>query len=158
MVELKYLKGLGVIGGTDSKDCEVFSLDENEWFNLPDLNNRRENPCCCVINEKFLYCFFGYDNKSFKYHVTIEKINLKSKENWDEITPEGQQINMKRKGASCLYYNLKGKDHILIVGGINALQNESMDCLIYNEKENKISRKNNILPFKCSFRHNSFNY
>ena len=158
MVELKYLNGLGVIGGTESKDCEVFSFKKYEWFNLPDLNNIRENPCCCVLNEKYLYCFFGYDNKSFKYHVTIEKISLKSKDQWSEITPEGQQIYMKRKGASCLNYNLKGKDHILIVGGVNSLQNESMDCLIYNEKANKITRKNNILPFKCSFKHNSFNY
>ena len=157
MIELKYLNGIGVIGGTDSKDCEVFNIRKNEWYNLPDLNNLRENPCCCVLNEKILFCFFGYDNKAYKYHTTIEKIDLKSKEKWDEINPEGQQIYMKRKSASCLYYNLKGKDHILIVGGVNSLQNESIDCLIYNEKENKIERKNNVLPFKCSFKQNSFN-
>ena len=156
MVELKYLKGIGVIGGTDSRECEAFIIKKNEWINLPDLNQIRENPCCCVLNEKYLYCFFGYDNKSFKYHTTIEKISLKSKEKWTEIAPNGPQTYMKRLASSCLYYNIKGKEHVLIVGGVNSLQNESIDCLIYNEKENKITRKNNALPFKCSFRQNSF--
>ena len=65
---------------------------------------------------------------------------------------------MKRKNSSCWHYNSKGKDLVLIVGGINSLQNESTDYLIFNEKENKIERKNNKLPFKCSFKHNSFTY
>ena len=65
---------------------------------------------------------------------------------------------MKRNCASCLNYNLIGKDIIVIVGGINTLQSESNDYLIYDEKENKIQRKNNVLPFKCSFKQNSFNF
>ena len=157
MIELKYLNGLGVIGGTDSKECEAFSIKKNEWISLPDMNNVRENPCCCVLNEKYLYAFFGYDNISFKYITTIEKISLRSKEKWTEITPNGPQTYMKRNSASCLNYNIKGKDHVIIVGGVNSLKNESDDYLIYDEKENKMIRKSNTLPFKCSFRHNSFN-
>ena len=65
---------------------------------------------------------------------------------------------MKRKNSSCLYYDSKGKENVLIIGGINSLQNESMDYLLFNEKENKFLRKNNKLPFKCSFKHNSFTY
>ena len=157
MVELKYLNGLGVVGGTDSKECEAFSIKKNEWISLPDMNNIRENPCCCVLNEKYLYVFFGYDNQSFKYITTIEKISLRSKEKWTEITPDGPQTYMKRNSASCLNYNIKGKDHVIIVGGVNSLKSESDDYLIYDEKENKMIRKSNALPFKCSFRHNSFN-
>ena len=158
MVELKYLNGLAVIGGTDSKECEVFTFKKKEWFNLPDLNNIREYPCCCVLNERNLYCFFGYDNKSYKYIPSIEKISLDSKDKWIEINYEAQQMHMKRKNSSCLHYNSKGKEIVLIVGGINSLQNESTDYLIFNEKENKIVRKNNKLPFKCSFKQNSFTY
>ena len=157
MIELKYLNGIGVIGGTDSRECEVFKFKKNKWMNLPDMNYVRENPSCCVLNEKYLYCFFGYDNKSFKYNLSIEKISLRSQEKWKEIIPNGQQIHMKRKSASCLYFNLKGKNHIYIVGGVNSLQAQCNDYLIYNEKENTITRKNNILPYKCSFRQNSFN-
>ena len=157
MVELKYLNGIGVIGGTDTKDCEVFNLKKNKWENLPDLNNIRENSSCCILNDKYLYCFFGYDNKEYKFQDSIEKLNLKSKESWEVITPTGPKVHMKRKSSSCLYYNLKDKNYILIVGGINSLKNECDDCLIYNEKENKIERINNALPFKCSFAQNSYN-
>ena len=157
MVELKYLNGIGVIGGTDTKDCEVFNLKKNKWENLPDLNNIRENSSCCILNDKYLYCFFGNDNKEYKFQDSIEKLNLKSKESWEVITPTGPKVHMKRKSSSCLYYNLKDKNYILIVGGINSLKNECDDCLIYNEKENKIERINNALPFKCSFAQNSYN-
>ena len=157
MVELKYLNGIGVIGGTDTKDCEVFNLKKNKWESLPDLNNIRENSSCCILNDKYLYCFFGYDNKEFKFQDTIEKLNLKSKESWEVITPTGPKVHMKRKASSCLFYNLKGSNYILIVGGINSLKNECDDCLLYNEKNNKIERINNALPFKCSFMQNSYN-
>jgi hypothetical protein len=157
MIELKYLNGIGVIGGTDTKDCEVFNLKRNKWENLPDLNNIRENSSCCILNDKFLFCFFGYDNKECKFQDTIEKLNLKSRESWEVITPTGPKVHIKRKASSCLYYNLKDKNYILIVGGINSLKNECDDCLIYNEKENKIERINNSLPFKCSFVQNSYN-
>ena len=157
MVELKYLNGIGVIGGTDTNDCEVFSFKKNKWESLPDLNNIRENSSCCILNDKYLYCFFGYDNKECKFQDSIEKLNLKSKESWEVITPTGPKVHMKRKASSCLYYNLKDKNYILIVGGINSLKNECDDCLIYNEKENKIERINNALPFKCSFVQNSYN-
>ena len=158
MVELKYLNGLGVIGGNETKFCDVYDFKENIWESLPDLNKIRENPCCCVLNEKKLFCFFGYDNKAYKFNPTIETLDLEILEKWDLITPTGQQIHMKRKCASCLNYNLIGKDIIVIVGGINTLQSESNDYLIYDEKENKIQRKNNVLPFKCSFKQNNFNF
>ena len=97
------------------------------------MNYIRENPSCCVLNEKYLYCFFGYDNKTFKYNLSIEKISLRSKEKWKVIIPNGQQIHMKRKSASCLYFNLKGKNHVYIVGGVNSLLDQCNDILIYNE-------------------------
>ena len=146
------------MGGIIPKIVKFLILKKKVWETLPDLNKIRENPSCCIINDKCLYCFFGYDNKSNAFHNTIEKINLKSKKKWEVIEPNGQQVHMKRKAACCLNYNHNGKDYIFIIGGINALKNECNDCLIYNEKENKIERKNNSLPFKCSFMQNSFNF
>ena len=94
MVELKYLNGIGVIGGSDSKNCEVFKFKQNIWDNLPELNNIRENPCSCVLNEKTLFCFFGYDNKSYKFNPNIEKLDLETLEKWDLISPKGPQVHM----------------------------------------------------------------
>ena len=160
MIELKCLGDIGVIGGYNSKNCEYFSNNKKkkEWKNMPDLNYIRESPSCCVLNEKNIFCFFGYDNALNKYNDSIEKISLEEKnKKWEEIKPLGMKKNMERKGASCLVYNNKEKDYIFIVGGINNVENETKDILIYNNIENKIERKKNRLPFKCSFNQNSFN-
>ena len=155
MIELKTLGGLGIIGGWNSKKCEYFNLKKKEWKSLPDLNHIRESPTCCVINEKNIFCFLGYDNELKKYNETFEKCNLQTKR-WEEINPGGMKNFMERKAAGCLIYNHRGKDFIIIVGGINNSENELKDILIYDEKRNAIERKKNRLPFKCSFSHNSF--
>ena len=158
MIELKFLGKIGVFGGWSSKKCEYFNMKKKEWIKLPDLNHIRESPSCCVINEKNIFCFLGYDNELSQYNNTIEKLNLNLKElKWEEIKPLGMKNYMGRKAASCLIYNYKGNDYIFIVGGINNLDKESRDILLYDEKQNKIERKKNRLPFKCSFSQNSFN-
>ena len=44
----------------------------------------------------------------------------------------------------------------MIVGGINALKNESKDCLIYDAKNNSFERIKEAVPYKSSYVHNSF--
>ena len=137
MIELKFLGEIGVIGGYNSKKCEYFNMKKKEWKYLPDLIHVRENPSCCVINEKNIFCFLGYDNELNKYNNTIEKLDLNININnmkWEEIKHLGMKNNMERKAASCLIYNNKGNDYIFIVGGINNLDKESRDILLYDEK------------------------
>lgn len=157
MIELKFLGDIAVIGGWNTKKCEIYNF-QKDWKGLPDLNYVRESPSCCVINEKNIFCFLGYNNELNKYNDTIEKLNLNSKNmKWEDISPIGMKQIMQRKAASCLIYNHKGNDYIFIVGGINNLEKETNDILIYDEKENKIDRKKKRLPFNCSFNQNSFN-
>ena len=160
MIELKFLGEIGVIGGWNSKNCEYYNLKKKEWKNLPDLNYVRESPSCCIINDKYIFSFLGYDNKLNKYNDSIEKLDLHlnfKEMKWEEIKPLGMNKNMERKAASCLIYNRKGNNYIFIVGGINNLEKDSKDILIFDEKENKIERKKNRLPFQSSFFQNSFN-
>ena len=157
MIELKFFSGIMVIGGYNSKSCEYFILKKKVWKKMPELNQIRESPSCCIINDKFVYCFLGYNNEQNKYNNTIEKLDLNSRKiKWEEITPIDIKNTMERKGASCLVYNHKGNDYIIIVGGINNLDKETRDILIYDKDENKIERKKNRLPNKCSFTQNSF--
>ena len=157
MIELKFMGDIAVVGGFNSRKCEMYTL-QKEWKGLPDLNHVRESPSCCVINEKNIFCFLGYDNELNKYNDTIEKLNLNAKSiRWEEIRPIGMKQIMERKASSCLVYNHKGNDYIFIVGGINNIEKETNDILIFDEKENKINRKKKRLPFKCSFSQNSFN-
>jgi len=158
MVQLKCFNGILAIGGHNSKNVEYFSLDHLKWINLPQLNHARENPSCCIINEKNIFCFLGYDNELNKYNDTIEKLNINLKNiEWEVIKPTGLEGIMLRKSASCLFYNHRGNDYIFIVGGVDKLGNQCKDILIYDEKKNVIRRKKNRLPLKSSFSQNSFN-
>ena len=158
MVHLKFFNGILAVGGHNSKNVEYFNLDQLKWINLPQLNHVRENPSCCIINEKNIFCFLGYDNELNKYNDTIEKLNLNLKHiEWEDIKPIGFEQIMLRKSASCLFYNHKGNDYIFIVGGVDKLEKQCKDILIYDEKKNIIRRKKNRLPIKSSFSQNSFN-
>ena len=42
---------------------------------------------------------------------------------------------MKKKLCGCVKYRKNFEENIIIVGGINVLNNESKDCLIYDEKK-----------------------
>ena len=158
MVQLKYFNGILALGGHNSKNVEYFSLSQLKWINLPQLNHVRENPSCCVINEKNIFCFLGYDNELNKYNDTIEKLNLNLKHiEWEDLKPIGMEPIMLRKSSSCLFYTHREKDYIFIVGGVDKLGNQCKDILIYDEKKNAIRRKKNRLPLKSSFSQNSFN-
>ena len=155
MVELKHLGGLGIIGGWNSKSCEYFNFKKKEWKSLPTLNHIRESPSCCVINKTNLFCFLGYDNELNIYNDTFEKCNLQTMK-WEEINPIGMKKFMERKAAGCLLYSHRENEIIIIVGGINNIEKETKDILIYDEKNNTIDRKKNRLPYKSSFSQNSF--
>ena len=72
LFEIPYLKSICALGGENSNEVEVFNLEEKTWKNLPELNCIREGAACCVVNDTFLYCFFGYDSENSEYLTSIE--------------------------------------------------------------------------------------
>ena len=157
LFEIPYINSICALGGKNSKDVEIYNLEEKNWANLPDLNYPREGASCCVINESFLFCFFGYDTENSSYLTSIEKLDLDKKESWEVLNPFGNKSFMKKKFTSCLKYRKNFDENIYIVGGINVLNSESKDCLIYNDQNNNIEKRNDFtLPYKSSFNCNSF--
>lgn len=156
LFEIPYLHSICALGGTNSKDVEIFNLEEKNWENLPELNYAREGPSCCVINDTFLYCFFGYDTENYEYLTNIEKMDLEQKVEWKLLNPYGNKTFMKLKFAGCIHYRQNFEEKIFIVGGVNVLNNESQDWMIYNEINNTIEKMGTNLPYKSSFNCNSF--
>ena len=95
LFEIPYLKSICALGGTNSREVEVFDLVEKTWENLPELNYVREGASCCVINDSFLYCFFGYDTENKEYLPSIEKLDVEKKEEWEYLEPYGTKSFMK---------------------------------------------------------------
>lgn len=156
LVDIPYLNSICALGGTDSKDVEIFNLEEKNWEALPELNCVREGSSCCVINDTFLYCFFGYDSENSEYLTSIEKLDLEQKEEWELLNPYGNKLLMKKKFSACIHYRQNFEEKIFIVGGKNALNNESQDWMVYSEINNTIEKMGTNLPYKSSFNCNSF--
>lgn len=96
LFEIPYLKSICALGGTNSNEVEVFNLEEKTWSNLPELNCIREGSACCVVNETFLYCFFGYDSENSEYLTSVEKLDLEQNEEWELLNPYGNKTLMKK--------------------------------------------------------------
>ena len=157
LFEIPYINSICALGGHNSNEVEVFNLEEKTWTNLPDLNCQREGAACCVINDTFLYCFFGYDTENSSYLTSIEKYDLVYKGDWEVLNPYGNKSFMKKKFSGCVKYRKNFEENIYIVGGYNVLNSESKDCLIYDEKNNTIEKKSDFtLPYKSSFNSCSF--
>ena len=157
LFEVPYINSLCALGGKNSKDVEMFDLDEKNWKKYPDLNYSRESAACCVVNDTYIYCFFGYDEENATYLSNIEKYDLVYKSEWEVINPYGNKTFMKKKMSACVKYRKNFEENIYIVGGINVLNKESNDCLIYNEKNNTIEKEGEMsLPYKSTFNCSSF--
>ena len=154
--EIPYFKSICVLGGVDSNDVEIYKLEKKKWSNLPQLNEAREGATCCVINDTFVYCFFGYNNTNSEYCTTVEKLDLDENVEWQLLNPFGNKSFMKKKFSACIKYRENFEEKIFILGGINVLNSESMDCLVYNEINNTIEKMKSNLPYKSSFNCNSF--
>jgi len=130
---------------------------KKNWKKYPDLNYSRENASCCVVNDTYIYCFFGYDEENAAYLSSIEKYDLIYKSEWEVINPYGNKTFMKKKMSACLKYRKNFEENIYIVGGINVLNKESNDCLVYNEKNNTIEKEGEMsLPYKSTFNCTNF--
>ena len=157
LFEIPYINSICALGGKNSKEVEVFDLSEKNWKKYPELNIPREGSTCCVINDTFIYCFFGYDDENAEFLTSIEKFDILYKKEWELLNPYGNKSFMKKKMCGCVKYRQNFEEYIYILGGINVLNNECKDCLIYNEKSNTIEKNGELsLPYKSCF--NSANF
>jgi hypothetical protein len=156
LFEIPYLKSICALGGENSNEVEVFNLEEKTWDNLPELNSIREGASCCVVNDIFIYCFFGYNTETGEYLTSIEKLDLEQNKDWELLNPYGNKASMKKKFCGNIHYRQNFEEKIFIVGGRNVFNNESQDWMSYNVINNTIEKMDTNLPYKSSFNCNSF--
>ena len=156
LFEIPYIKSICALGGENSNEVEIFNLEEKIWENLPELNCIREGAACCVVNDTFVYCFFGYDTEKGEYLTSIEKLDLDQKEDWELLNPYGNKSLMKKKFCGSIHYRQNFEEKIFIVGGRNVFNNECQDWMTYNSINNTVEKMGTSLPNKTSFNCNSF--
>ena len=85
-----YDNKLYLIGGIDSnkkvsKECQVFSLIDKKWHNLPNLNEGRANSSICIYNNNSMYVFRGRDDNNILDTIEYLKFNLRN--SWKKLKP-----------------------------------------------------------------------
>ena len=75
------------IGGENNKSTEVYSIENNTWTQLPNMNYARANAALNIFGGSYIYAMFGLKNEIYKkkYEPTMERLNLNNINNWDKI-------------------------------------------------------------------------
>ena len=156
---LYYDNKLYLIGGIDSnkkvsKECQVFSLIDKKWHNLPCLNVGRANSSICIYNNNILYAFRGRDDNDVLDSIECIKLfNLRS--SWKIFKPIDYGYVWNPAENSLIITIDKGK--ILICGGEDKDGNLFNDTFLFETNTKKIY-KGIDLSFPASFKsHACFN-
>ena len=76
-----------IIGGSNSVTCYCFNILTEKYSSLPNLNFSRSYSSLCLVNETFLYCFFGINDQN-EILPTIERLNLRNNTcDWEIVRP-----------------------------------------------------------------------
>jgi hypothetical protein len=91
--------------------CEVYSIEKDEWSEIPPLSKPRQNFSVCTFNEKFFFVFGGkalkegqaYANgpRAFDFMLTVEVYEMERK-SWKTINyiGENQRLKVLSAGAT----------------------------------------------------------
>ena len=137
MIYIKNINSLFFISGSKIKTCEKYNFINNKIESFPSLKISREKCGACLLNEKYLYVFFGFDRNKNKFETSIERININDPINWEMINLIGNQNIFKKQSFACIPYFLDKQKGVIITGGINSLRNETKEIVFINIERNK---------------------
>ena len=149
MIYVPY-KYIFIVGGSNTKSVEIYNMETKEIKKDSELNEFRSECTLCLVNNVYLYAFFGFLIHQ-EYNRTIERCNLlKEEREWEYVdyinTLEKSGINFKISFFGISYYK---DDEIILIGS-----NDNGDEKHYDYKY-KIGRneeeKDEINEFDCNF-------
>ena len=73
---LYYGNNIICLSGDYNKKDEIYSINNNKWNFLPEINIERSNSSTSIIHNKYILILFGFNNPSNEYLNTIEYFNL----------------------------------------------------------------------------------
>ena len=149
------INSLFFISGSRIKSCEKYSFTKEKIESFPSLKVSRERCCASLINERYLYVFFGFDRTKNKFETSIERIFINDAMSWETINIIANQNILKKQNFACIPFEKEKQKGVIIVGGINSLRNETKETVFINLDSNK-GELFNQLPFNSSFTNSYF--
>ena len=115
-VLLSFGDSLICVSGEFNKKLEIYS--KKSWEEIAELNIERANACANIINNQFLFVFFGYNIMTNRLLNTIEYMDLTDIENSEFKYlryRNDEDLNMNLAGMMSVNYN---DEKIIFLGGV----------------------------------------
>jgi hypothetical protein len=144
-------KYIFIVGGSNTKSVELYDIEQKKLTKDSELNEIRCECTLCLVNNMYLYAFFGFVLHQ-EYNNAIERCNLlKEKRKWEYVNyekSEGFDLNLSFFGIS--YF----KDNELLLIGGNDNDNERRNDYHYIISQNE-GEKDIIKEYNCELTENN---
>ena len=108
-------KYIFIVGGSNTRTVELYDIEEKKLTKDSELNEIRCESTLCLVNNTYLYAFFGFVLHQ-EYNKNIERCNLlKEKRKWEYVNYQVKEgINLKLSFFGVTYFK---ENELLLIGG-----------------------------------------
>ena len=136
-------KYIFIIGGLYTKIVERYDIDKNELKIDSELKEKRCEPSLCLVNNSYLYAFYGF-NPFKDFNNNIERCNLlKKKRDWEIIVLSSNII------ASFFGISFYKENELLLISSKDNVDddNKNYTVKIGNDEDTPDEIKETVLQF-----------
>ena len=126
-------KYIFIVGGYNTKSVELYDIEEKKLTKDSELNEIRCECTLCLVNNMYLYAFYGFLlHKDFMN--SIERCNLlKGKRKWEYVkTTERTAVKFKPSFFAISYFH---NGDLILIGGNDLVEEERFDYIYKLGKE-----------------------
>ena len=145
-------KYIFIIGGSNTRTVELYDIDEKKLTKDSELNEIRCESTLCLVNNIYLYAFFGFVLHQ-EYNKNIERCNLlKEKRKWEYVNYQvNEGINLKLSFFGVTYFK---ENELLLIGGNDNDNDEKRFDYHYTIAQNE-DEKDIITEYDSELKENS---
>ena len=143
-------KYIFIVGGSNTKSVELYDIEEKKLTKDSELNEIRCECTLCLVNNTYLYAFYGFLLHQ-DYNNSIERCNLlKEERKWENINViENCAVKFKPSFFAISYFL---NDNLLLIGGNDTGEDERNDYIYKFGKEE--NQKDEIEDYKFELKEN----
>ena len=145
-------KYIFIVGGSNTRTVELYDIDEKKLTKDSELNEIRCESTLCLVNNTYLYAFFGFVLHQ-EYNKNIERCNLlKEKRKWEYVNYQvNEGINLKLSFFGVTYFK---ENELLLIGGNDNDNDEKRFDYHYTIAQNE-DEKDIITEYDSELKENS---
>ena len=145
-------KYIFIVGGSNTRTVELYDIEEKKLTKDSELNEIRCESTLCLVNNTYLYAFFGFVLHQ-EYNKNIERCNLlKEKRKWEYVNYQVKEgINLKLSFFGVTYFK---ENELLLIGGNDNDNDEKRFDYHYTIAQNE-DEKDIITEYDSELKENS---